>query len=356
MDTGTTLVFVAVVGARFLLPLAIPYWPLPALVACLVLDGVDQTIFQLAGHDPPAYQGYDKAMDVYYLAIAYLAMLRNWSSIGAFRVGWFLYFYRLVGVVTFELTQARALLLVFPNTFEYFFIAYETVRARWSPVALALSWWVSVAALIWVVVKLPQEWWIHIAQLDVTDELAEHRWAIVLLFVIVVGAVALVRYAVAPRLPHADWAWRLRPEPLPEEIDEAHEQAAWRAEHDRVLSAATLEKVVLVGLLSVVLGRMLPDFTGSSLELFVGVSVVIVVNAAITLVAARRSWTVTSLAATFAVRLVLNVVLVLVADELLPGGEGRIDGYDTLFFLTLISLVTTLHDRWRPVHEVRAAA
>jgi hypothetical protein len=356
MDAGTTVVFVAVVGARFLLPLAIPYWPLPALVACLVLDGVDQTIFQLFGHDPPGYQGYDKAMDVYYLAIAYLAMLRNWDSVAAFRVGWYLYFYRLVGVVAFELTQTRALLLVFPNTFEYFFIAYETVRARWSPAALALGWWISVAALIWVCVKLPQEWWIHVAQLDVTDELAEHRWVVVLLFVVGVGAVALLRYVVSPRLPRADRDWRMRPEPLPEEIDEAHEQAAWRAAHDRVLSTGTLEKIVLVGLLSVVFGRMLPDFTGSTLDLFVGVSVVIVVNAAVTLVAARRSWTVASLTGTFLVRLLLNVVLVVIADELLPGGEARLDGYDTLFFLTLISLVTTLHDRWRPVHEVRAAA
>ena len=65
MDTATTLVFVAVVGARFLLPLAIPFYPLPAIVACLILDGVDQTIFQAFGHDPPNYQSYDKAMDVF---------------------------------------------------------------------------------------------------------------------------------------------------------------------------------------------------------------------------------------------------------------------------------------------------
>ena len=131
MGTATTLVFVAVVGARFLLPLAIPYYPLPAIVACLILDGVDQTIFQLFGYDPPGYQSYDKAMDVFYLCMAYLSTLRNWESMPAFRIGWFLYFYRLVGALAFELTQARWLLLVFPNVFEYFFIAYETIRSRW---------------------------------------------------------------------------------------------------------------------------------------------------------------------------------------------------------------------------------
>ncbi len=77
-----TLVFVGVVIVRLLLPLLIPRFPLPAIVACLVVDGVDQTIFQTFGYDPPGYQGYDKAMDVYYLAIAYLATLRNWTDHG----------------------------------------------------------------------------------------------------------------------------------------------------------------------------------------------------------------------------------------------------------------------------------
>ncbi len=58
---------------------------------------IDQTIFQAFGYDPPGYQSYDKAMDVYYLAIAYLATMRNWAMLPAFRIGRFLYFYRLVG-------------------------------------------------------------------------------------------------------------------------------------------------------------------------------------------------------------------------------------------------------------------
>src|SRR6476469_10818041 len=123
---GVDYVFVAVVGARFLVPLLIPRYPLPAVVASLLLDGVDQTIFQLFGYDPPGYQSYDKAMDVYYLAIAYLATMRNWASMPAYDVGRFLYFYRLVGVVVFELSQLRPMLLIFPNTFGYFLIADET--------------------------------------------------------------------------------------------------------------------------------------------------------------------------------------------------------------------------------------
>ena len=116
----------------FLIPLLIPRWPLPAIIGCLVLDAVDQTIFQAFGYDPPGYQSYDKAMDVFYLAIAYLATMRNWQNVAAYSVGRFLYFYRLAGVFLFEMTGARAVLLVFPNTFEYFFIAYEAIRTRWA--------------------------------------------------------------------------------------------------------------------------------------------------------------------------------------------------------------------------------
>ena len=46
MTTEATVVFVTVVALRFLVPLLIPKFPLPAILACLVIDGIDQTIFQ----------------------------------------------------------------------------------------------------------------------------------------------------------------------------------------------------------------------------------------------------------------------------------------------------------------------
>jgi hypothetical protein len=350
VSTTTTLVFIAVVGARFLLPLAIPYFPLPAVIACLILDGVDQTIFQAFGQDPPGYQSYDKAMDVYYLSIAFLATLRNWSSMPAFTIAWFLYFYRLVGALIFELTGLRWLLLVFPNVFEYFFIAYETVRSRWQPTTLLIGWWLSAAGLIWVFVKLPQEYWLHVAELDLTDTIAAHHWFLGLIVALVVGAAVVFYTLVRPRLRPTDWDWRFRPEPLPEEIDEPQEQAAWRMRYDAVLSWNTAEKVFLLGLVCSIFGQMLPDVSASTFELFVGTGAVVVVNAAITLAAARRRWTIQSTVRAFLARLAMNIVLAWLSNRLLG---ARIDGYDTLFFLTMISLITTLHDRWRPVHEVR---
>jgi hypothetical protein len=353
MSTGETLVFLVVIGARFLLPLLIPIFPLPAIIACLVVDAADQTIFQSMGFDPPGYQSYDKAMDVYYLAMAYVATLRNWASVAAFRVGRFLYFYRLVGVVAFELTHTRALLLIFPNTFEYFFDAYEAIRSRWRTVRWDLHWWIGVAAFIWIAIKLPQEWWIHVAQLDFTDFLADHAWAgptIVVLLLVAFGAFWVWG---RPRLLPADHTWRFRADPLPEPVATASQQGREYAEYGAVWSVNTLEKVVLLGLLSVIFGQTLPGFDGSNVQLFIGVAVVVVINAAFSLAMARRARTVESTALAFLARMVGNVALVVVAAWLLPRGDDISVGA-TLFFLTMISLLTTLHDRWQPVMAFRA--
>jgi hypothetical protein len=352
---GVTVVFAAVVLTRFLLPLLIPVYPLPAIIACLVVDGIDQTVFQLFGYDPPGYQSYDKAMDVYYLAVAYMAMMRNWHNVAAFAVGRFLYFYRLVGVVVFELAQLRVLLLVFPNTFEYFFIAYESMRLRWNPLRWGLRTWVLVAAAIWLLVKLPQEYWIHVAQLDVTDTLREYSWAPPLLVVLVTAVLAALWYGVRPRLGPPDWSLRVAADPLPEAMDTAEEQAAWRVVNVRLMSGVTLEKVALVGLLSVIFGQMLPGVRASTLQLFLGVGVFVVINAALVLALSRRKVTTESLVTSFAFRMVVNVGLVLVADWLLARTRGDIDLGNAVFFVFLLSLLTTLFDRFQPVQTWRRA-
>jgi hypothetical protein len=357
MGTEGTIVFGVVVGARFLVPLLIIRFPLPAILASLVLDGVDQTIFQSFGYNPPGYQGYDKAMDVYYLAIAYLSTMRNWTSQSALAVARFLYFYRLVGVTAFELTDWRPLLLIFPNTFEYFFIAYEIIRLHRDPARRSMRFWVITAAAIWIFVKLPQEYWIHIAQLDVTDTVAKYpeAAAVIAVIAVVLGVVAWL--LIRRRLPPPDWPWRVQADPLPPEIDTAAERDRWVAAHSRVFSLATAEKVVLVGLISVIYGEILPERRTSNLQLFVGIAVLVIVNAAISLWIARRFRTLQSIVAAFGARVVLNVVLVLLADWLVGRtAGGSFNPGIALFFVLLLSLITLLDDWYRPVAEVRFAS
>ncbi len=345
------LVFGVVVLVRFLLPLAIPRWPLPAILACLVVDGVDQTVFQTFGFDPPGYQGYDKAMDVYYLAIAFLASMRNWTRSAAADIARFLFLYRMVGVVAFELTEWRPLLLIFPNTFEYFFIAYELVRTRWDPRRFDRRWWIVVAALVWVVVKLPQEYWIHIARLDLTDTIADVPWFAPALVAALLALGAAYWFAVRPRLLPVDHGWRWTADPAPEAMDTAAERDAWMLAHYRVWSWPTLEKVLLVGLLCVIYGQILPGLDASPLEVLAFTGTYVLLNAAIGLALVRRIGSREGVVAAFGLRLGLNVVAVVVARMVL--GTGAIPLWGTLFFLTLLALLVTLHDRWAPVAAVR---
>jgi hypothetical protein len=371
MSTGEQMVFLAVIGGRFLLPLLIPRVPLPAILACLVLDAADQTIFQKMGYNPPGYQSYDKAMDVYYLAVAYLSMLRNWASIPAFRVGWFLYFYRLIGVVAFELSHVRALLLIFPNTFEYFFDAYEGIRSRWRPTRWGLRWWIGVAAIIWIFIKLPQEWWIHVAQLDATDLIKEKifgvakdaSWAEAFaarpMVLIVVGVAIIVFFVVAwwvitRKLPPADReptfdADKNQPMVDSDRIDRMRKQMA-----TKVVDRELIEKIVLVGLVSIIFGRMLPGVEASPLGIAVGVAVVIVVNGWFSDYLIRRARTLGYHTATrqFLGTLIVNVVIVEVGQLILDVLHGPTLQH-ALVFVLLLSLIVTLYDRYRPIHVTR---
>ena len=87
IEASDLAIFWAVVAGRFFIPLAIPRYPLPAIVTSLILDGVDQTIFQLYTNLPlDNYQGYGKSLDIYYLTIAYASTIRNWLNADAFNI------------------------------------------------------------------------------------------------------------------------------------------------------------------------------------------------------------------------------------------------------------------------------
>jgi hypothetical protein len=366
------VIFAAVVLARVAVPLAIPRFPLPAMLAALVIDGVDQSIFQtFTSLDLSGYQTYDKALDVYYLSIAYVATLRNWTNFTGFRVSWFLYYYRLVGVVLFELSQVRALLLIFPNTFEYFFDFYEAVRTRWDPRRMSRGLLIGAAAFIWIFIKLPQEWWIHVAQLDMTDFLkeqlfgvpADSSWAEAiaanyLVVVVAILALALLGllgwWVITRRLPPADRPFTLDADAQQPPVDER----TIRRERDRI--AATffdrelVEKVVLVALVSVIFGRMLPGEDLPPLGIFVGVGIVIVANSAISEYFIRRGRRWGSVLSQFALMLALNVTIVAV-----PGLVLRLMDAEplqhALVFVLLLTLIVTLYDRYRPIHRARFA-
>ena len=366
-------IFGVVIAARVLVPIAIPRFPLPAMLAALVIDGADQTIFQTFTRlDLEGYQTYDKALDVYYLSIAYTATLRNWTHHTAIAVGRFLYYFRLVGVVLFEITQIRALLLVFPNTFEYVFDLYEAIRARWDPRRLSDRFVIGAAAAIWIFIKLPQEWWIHVAQLDATDLLKQvvfgvpldASWidAIAARPIIVVAVIALVvalavgaRWLLVHRLPPADHRLTFDADTGQRAVDPAAVEREPRRLARRLFDRELVEKTALIALVSIIFGRMLPGVDATPLETALGIVIIIFVNTAITEALVRQGASWQSAVTQFVVMLVINLGIVAVGQALISSlTDQRLE--HALVFAGLLTLIVTLYDRYRPIHVARFAA
>jgi len=336
-------------------PLAIPRLPLPAILAALVLDAVDQTLFQsFTDLDLTGYQTYDKALDVYYLAIAYLATMRNWTNLGAFRVGRFLLYYRLVGVVLFEITQTRELLLVFPNTFEYFFIFYELVRLRWDPTRLTPRTVLQVAAAIWIVIKLPQEYWIHVAGLDVTDILGDNPAIAPVIAVATVLLLAFAWWVVALRMPPTDHEPVLAID-VHDLVPPARRPAGLTRSLRELLDRSVVEKIALVSLMSIIFAQILPAVDASPLEITLAVGSLIVVNTAVSERMSRRGVGWETALRQFIAMAAVNLAIVVAARLLIPRNIGVILFDNTLFFQLLLTLLVTLFDRFRPYHLARLA-
>jgi hypothetical protein len=337
-------VVVVIVALRLLVPLLIPRFPL-VIIAAFLLDAVDNgllaslTSVDLSATGP--YQSWDKALDIYYLSIAYLSTMRNWTSPSAFRIGQFLFYYRLLGNVLFELLQSRAMLLVFPNTFEFFFIAYEAIRVRYDPARISARMWLMLAAGLWVFIKLPQEYWIHIARLDFTDTVAAHPWFGIACALGVLGVLAVAWFVVRPRLPPPSHDWRVRADPLPVSLGRARLLHARDLVRRRVLLAELGEKVALLAMLCIVFAEILPGIHATPVQVTAGIAVIVGVNAAISIAGAR-----------FAVLVACNLALVFAAKLLLSGRAGFQIGAGC-FFALLITLILWLYDVYKPVHDLR---
>ncbi len=371
-SSGSDLVvFGVVVLVRLVVPLFIPRFPLPAILAALVADAVDHSVFQaLTDLDLGAYQIYDKGLDVYYLTVAYISTIRNWGGGHAFVVGRFLWYWRLVGVALFEYTEARWLLVVFPNTFEYFFIAIEGLKVARNPFVLTNRQITAIAAGIWVVVKIPQEVWIHVAQLDVTDVLKERvfgaepdaTWASTvagrplagLLLVAGLGAVVLC----------LRWATRFLPPPAFASTFDADVQGkhfGWRPPGPRVRPRAVfgwpfVEKVALVSLVTLIFLRMVPSADRSVLGVITGTAAVMGVSTVRNRWLADRSVLWRSVVVQFVAMYVLDIALVLVWRELLPMPNGRTPVGSTLFLTSLLTLIVVMFDRFQAIAHQHSRA
>ena len=374
MGSEALLVEGLIVALRLLLPLVIPRYPLSGIIACLLLDSADQSILQAFGVSVPSYQSVDKALDVYYLSIAYVATMRNWESMDAFQVGRVLFYYRLIGVLLFELTGVRLLLAIFPNAFEPFFIFYELQRRRGNLMVSRKAIAIAVA-VCWLALKLPQEWWIHVAQLDGSDFLKRYIlgatpetpfWLAVVQAPLVTGAIVvafavgglaiwrLVKKGRAETDPAELRGRRSRSEALRHSVRRALDARDWvKARTAPMRPAVMIEKIVLVALVSIIFQQTLPGMQASGIEtaIFIALTIVIV-DYLLRGIAGRYGrrlpgWIDVPLMA------VLDFGIVFAFQLVIPIWRSPNILMSALVFAALITFFVTLYDRYRPLYDER---
>ncbi len=151
-----------VIGMRIALPLLILRAPLVGGIAAMLLDALDVVLIELIGLGGfgSHYSELDKGLDTYYLALELVVALR-WASPWARWPAIALFADRVLGVVLFETTHARWLLLVFPNMFENWWL-YCVVAQRFFPRIYPRSVaTVLVPMVLLLIPKLGQEWLLH---------------------------------------------------------------------------------------------------------------------------------------------------------------------------------------------------
>jgi hypothetical protein len=161
-----------VVLVRLAVPVSIFRWPLAGGLASMLLDALDVVLIEMVGLGGfDNYAALDKGLDMYYLSFELIVSLR-WEPLAKWTSA-VLFAYRALGVVVFEATQERVFLLIFPNLFENFYIAYLLLRRfapRW---ALTLP---RLGALLVVLLipKLAQEYLLHYAEAQPWDWIKTH--------------------------------------------------------------------------------------------------------------------------------------------------------------------------------------
>jgi hypothetical protein len=167
-----------VIVIRLLVPLTILRWPLFGGILAIIADNLDVVILDFL-HTPDfgPYNVVDKYLDIYYLALEVFVSLR-WKNSWAKKTSIFLFIYRLVGTLAYELTGIRALLFIFPNLFENFFIFYviytKVVKKD------RLTNWKSlfIVNFILLMPKEFQEYMLHVSQYPIYGWIRENIFSL----------------------------------------------------------------------------------------------------------------------------------------------------------------------------------
>jgi hypothetical protein len=105
------------------------------------------------------YQAFDKWLDQVYMAAFLAVALRQWRG-PARNIAVGLYAFRLIGFVTYEITGARGVLLLFPNVFEFWFLFVASLP-HWRPAFRYSRANLAIALGALTAAKFTQEYVLH---------------------------------------------------------------------------------------------------------------------------------------------------------------------------------------------------
>lgn len=186
---GWTLGRETVVLLRMVSALPVLRFPFEGMVMALEVDKWDW--FWLGAGDEPtkaqlAYQEWDKFLDLFPLAMAFVAS-RRWRDPTMRTLLGATFVLRVVGVSLFLLTPQRWLLIVFPNVFENLFLMYVVFRMIAGRERLLVSRRTTiVVGAVALIPKMVEEYFLHFLErrpwdwvdLPIPDGIEPRIWVI----------------------------------------------------------------------------------------------------------------------------------------------------------------------------------
>jgi hypothetical protein len=159
---------VAIIAAKYLIPVLLVPFPFAAGWANFVLDTVDGDLLIPLGLEDATYQPIDKAADyVTYIFMVVAAWKGSWP-IFKWIVGFFAL--RTIGQLLFFITNNEAVFFYFPNFLEPLFLIYATIlffKKDEAP-AVFTKWQIPIAVFIFLY-KMQDEYITHIGNFDRSD-------------------------------------------------------------------------------------------------------------------------------------------------------------------------------------------
>jgi len=156
-----------IIALRLVAPLLILRWWLVGGLVAMFVDAIDVILIEIIGLGGfgEHYAELDKALDTYYLSLE-LFVAFGWQNPWARIPTVALFAYRTVGVVLFEIIDARILLFIFPNMFENWWV-YCVVVMKWFPRAVPKDWKTLVIPMVALLIpKMAQEYLLHYAEAE----------------------------------------------------------------------------------------------------------------------------------------------------------------------------------------------